>query len=68
MKIALALAALLLVAGCGNKPLSQQPGYEKAHYAAQLYCSMTVSAGLYSDEMHRCIRQRTVDEMKGNTP
>jgi major membrane immunogen (membrane-anchored lipoprotein) len=60
-----ALVALLLLAGCGKKPLSQQPGYGDAHYSAQLYCSMTVNAGMYSDEMTRCINETTAAYMKG---
>lgn len=68
MKALLVLAALPLLVGCGQKPLSQQPGYDKAHYSAQLYCSMSVSAGMYSDEMTRCIRENTVANMKDGKP
>ena len=64
MRILLWLALIVLLAGCGDKPLSQQPGYHKAHYAAQLYCSMAVNAGEYSDEMTRCIREQTILNMK----
>lgn len=65
--IAVALLAVAL-AGCGHKPLSEQPGYGKAHYSAQLYCSMTVNAGTYSDEMIRCVRANTVAIMKTGKP
>lgn len=47
-----------------SKPLDQQPGYDDAHYSAQLYCSMTVNAGMYSDEMARCIREQTIANMR----
>ena len=65
----LLLAALALTGCLGrHKPLSQQPGYDDAHFKAQLYCSMTVNAGLYSDEMRRCVRQNTIENMKHETP
>lgn len=64
MKLVVALAALPLLVGCGHKPLSEQPGYDDAHFKAQLYCSMTVNAGMYSDEMTRCIREQTIADMK----
>ena len=74
MKRALTVLVAILLAvaltGClgRHKPLSQQPGYGRAHYDAQLYCSMAVNDSIYGDAMTRCIRQKTVEYMKARTP
>lgn len=54
-----AVAALLVLTGCGDKPLEEQPGYDDANFQAGLRCSYRVQTGYYSDEFQRCQEQET---------
>jgi hypothetical protein len=63
---ALALALGLVLTGCGDKPLEEQPGYDEANQQAGFRCAYRVQTGYYSDEFQRCLEIETKRIMEEN--